>query len=369
MSETHWPFRYELMDGLRGLAALAVVLFHLGLMEGGHYAVMLFFVISGYCIAAATETCRRNGASFGSFMRRRLHRIYPPYFFAIVFFVLTRIGKAMIGAENELHRPLLDWVQNLTMTQWLSLLVEPRAEAVQNPTLLVTAFWSLNYEEQFYLVMALALILATRGVPIRTSVIAVAVVGLAWNLVWPGGWVTGLFIEYWVDFALGVMLFHVLCVEASRTLRRLFVGAVTMLVILCAGHILPWEPDTLQRERAFLDLGVTSAFTLLLYFMRPISATISRLRIWKPVAALGVISYSLYLVHQFNLTVVRTLAERLAPGAALPVRGALMVVAMIGIAAVFWYLCERPFLNRPKGKPAASEGTRTSRRRRIFQGA
>jgi hypothetical protein len=72
-----WPSRYELLDGLRGLAALAVVLHHLRVFDGGHFAVMVFFVISGYCITASAESCRRNGLGFGQFMARRIKRIYP----------------------------------------------------------------------------------------------------------------------------------------------------------------------------------------------------------------------------------------------------------------------------------------------------
>jgi peptidoglycan/LPS O-acetylase OafA/YrhL len=86
-----------MIDGLRGLAALAVVMHHLRVIPVGHYAVMLFFVISGYCIAAAVTAARRSAMSFGSFMWRRLRRIYPPYFFAVAFFVLTRAAKIASG--------------------------------------------------------------------------------------------------------------------------------------------------------------------------------------------------------------------------------------------------------------------------------
>ena len=353
-----WPFRYELVDGLRGVAALAVVMFHLGLMAGGHYAVMMFFVISGYCIAAAAESGRRKGFSFGAFMRRRLHRIYPPYLFAIAFFVLTRLAKLAFTGQNDLHRPLSDWIQNLTLTQWITLLFEPRAEAVQNPKLLVAAFWSLNYEEQFYLVIALALLLAVkRRVPMIAVIGALAAAGFLWNCVWPGGWVTGFFMEYWLHFALGAMLFFALSVYTGRIARGAFVSAVGALTVFCAIRIFPWHAETLLRERAFVELFVACVFTLALFFVRPLSAAISRQWLWKPVAAVGAISYSLYLVHQFNLAVVQKAAERMAPGAWQPLRPILMVALEIGIAVAFWYCCERPFLNRrsPPARPHVEE--------------
>src|SRR5262249_51772589 len=157
---------------------------------------------------------------FATFMWRRLRRIYPPYFFALLFYALTRAVKAASGGNNDLARPWLDWVQNLTLTQWLSLPLHPVADAPQNPTLLVAAFWSLNYEEQFYLVMAGALILALRyrvSMPLLIAVLAG--IGLAWNCAVPGEWITGFFLEYWVHFALGALLFQALCLAPGRLTR------------------------------------------------------------------------------------------------------------------------------------------------------
>ena len=275
-----WSFRYDLIDGLRGLAALAVVTHHLGFAQIGPFAVMTFFVISGYCIAASAEQCRRTGLSVSAFMWRRARRIYPPYLLAIAFYVLTRLLKSGFGGHDDLVRPWLDWVQNLTLTQWVSLLFHPVVYAPENPKLLVAAFWSLCYEEQFYLVMALALLLAVRRrVPIPLVVLALAAVGLVWNTAWPGGWVTGFFLEYWVHFAAGAMLFYVLCVTSGRLARAAFVAAVTVLGLVSLSHvlrILPWHDDGWLRERAYVELTVVCAFVLMLFFVRPVSVAVSR---------------------------------------------------------------------------------------------
>jgi peptidoglycan/LPS O-acetylase OafA/YrhL len=350
-----WPFRFEIVDGLRGLAALAVVMHHLQIVSVGHFAVMLFFVISGYCIAASAETCRRNGVSFRTFMWRRIRRIYPPYFFAIVFYVLTRIVKIASGAHNDLARPWLDWVQNLTLTQWVSLPFHPVADAPQNPKLVVAAFWSLNYEDQFYLVMAVALLISlVRRVPMVSSVLVLAVIGLVWNLLWPSGWITGIFIEYWVHFALGALLFYVLCISSSPAVRYAFIAAVGALGAFCASHIFPWRTDELLTVRVYAELTVVCAFTLLLLFIRPVSAAVSRFPLWRPVAALGAIAYSLYLVNQFNLTFVATVVDRIMPRDWETARLTAMLALQVAVATVFWFFCERPFLNRTppgKGKP------------------
>jgi peptidoglycan/LPS O-acetylase OafA/YrhL len=343
-----WPPRYELLDGLRGLAALAVVLHHLRVFDGGHFAVMIFFVISGYCITASAESYRRNGLGFKQFMLRRIRRIYPPYWLALLFFAVTRVIKASLGAPNDLRRPVLDWVQNLTLTQWLSNLVHPISWPADNPHLLVPAFWSLNYEEQFYLVMALALLLAvTRRIPMVAGVLLLALIGLAWNWSVPGNWICGFFIEFWVHFALGACLYYALCVVADRRVRWAFAGIVLLLGIACAIRLVPWSAGTISDLRSMVELSLLSAFTLCLLVLRPLSQRISRSWVWRPIAALGTISYSLYLIHQFNLNLVATVTLHLLPvDAPYFAQIAVKVALHLCLAGVFWQFCERPFLNK-----------------------
>lgn len=94
-----------------------------------------------------------------------------------------------------------------------------------------------------------------------------------------------------------------------------------------------------------VELAFLSAVLLGLFFLRPYSARINSLAIWRPIAALGAISYSLYLIHQFNLAFVGSIAHRLLPsGSPDFIVTAVKIALHIAVAAVFWYLCERPFL-------------------------
>jgi len=337
-----WPDNYELIDGLRGLAAMAVVASHLGVLDIGHSPVMMFFVLSGYCITASAESCLRGGVSVWQFLWRRLRRIYPPYLFAIAFFACTRLLKAAMGGPNDLSPSAIDWVQNLTMTQGVSMMVTPGLGPADNPTLFVAAFWTLGFELQFYLVMVLCMLLVTRGrIPLAWPMLALAAAGLAWNLVWPGGWVIGLFIEYWLHFALGACLFFVLCRYPGRRVRWVF---ITFLVGV--GLMGAWRLD-LQAEietRVYFELAVSCTFVLALLMLRPVSAVVSRAWWWQPVAAVGTISYSLYLIHQFNITLATSVAN-MVPGPEAE-RVVVMLAVPVAIAAVFWYFFERPFLNR-----------------------
>jgi peptidoglycan/LPS O-acetylase OafA/YrhL len=355
MTAFAWPYRYELLDGLRGVAALLVVMHHLGLVTFGHFAVMAFFVISGYCITASAESCRQRGVGFLAFMSRRVRRIYPPYLCALLFFAATRAVKTASGGHNDLARSALEWLQNITLTQWLSLLAHPLPMSTQNPTLFVAAFWSLNYEEQFYLVIALCLVLATRrNIPMVLPVLVLTGVGLAFNVRHPGNWDCGLFIEYWVHLAMGALLFYVLCKYPNRAVRRLFVASLLTIGIVLALCLAPWGPERLETQRVFVELLVVVSLTLSLLLLRPLSGILAGSRLWQPLAALGTISYSLYLIHQFNLTLLSGVAHWLLPRSSPLLLMSLTELSLhVALAALFWRLCERPFTgNRAPRAPA-----------------
>jgi peptidoglycan/LPS O-acetylase OafA/YrhL len=318
---------------------------------------MIFFVISGYCITASVESCRRSGGGFREFMLKRVRRIYPPYILAIVFFALTRWVKSARNPGFEFKPSVLDWLQNLTLTQWVSTLFHPVQWPSQNHKVFVLAFWSLNYEEQFYLVMGLLLVIAALSrVPMTISVLTLSVVGLVWNWLIPGNWICGLFAEYWLHFSLGSILFYVLCRYTTNVHRSAFLLIVAALGVACLSRVLLHPTNVLFDMRAMIELAFLSVFTLALYFLRPLSAHISGLSLWRPFAALGTISYSLYLIHQFNLTLVDVTAHRLLPANPPHVLLAACLLALhLLLATMFWAVCERPFLRRgPKDRGATS---------------
>jgi peptidoglycan/LPS O-acetylase OafA/YrhL len=276
------------------------------------------------------------------------------------------LGKSARNPNFEFKPPILDWVQNVTLTQWVSTLFHPVQWPSQNHKVFVAAFWSLNYEEQFYLVMGLALVVAILSrVPMIISVLALSVVGLVWNWLLPGNWICGLFTEYWLHFALGSTLFYVLCHFTSKSHRSAFLIIIAVLGIACLSRVLLHATNVLFDMRAMIELSYLSAFTLTLYFLRPLSRGISRLPLWRPFAALGAISYSLYLIHQFNLNLIDTTAHKLLP--ANPPQALLVTVLLslhVLLAAIFWALCERPFLRRSRKHrdvmPSVREGVRTA---------
>jgi peptidoglycan/LPS O-acetylase OafA/YrhL len=364
-----WAERFDLIDGWRGLAALAVVVHHVtGRILIGGPAVMLFFVISGYCIAASADSCKRRGLGFGTFMMRRVRRIYPPYLLSILFWSVTRAIKWSMTGENELARPFTQWVQNITLTQWLTLLPHPQPSAATNHTLFVAAYWSLCYEEQFYLVTGLFLLLSRAvGVSMRSMVLALGVVGLVWNVIFPE-MACGLFIEYWALFGFGVLVFYRLCRMTNPVHRRMV--DIALLVILAASVYLRWfagiawnaDAAGLTREVrvetrvVYQELVIAAGFALFLIATRRFNQAISSAKLYRPLAALGHITFSLYLIHQFNLKLAGSVVTRVLNLVHVPATGpenaptwylfVLQIAFHIALASVFWYFCERPFLNK-----------------------
>jgi peptidoglycan/LPS O-acetylase OafA/YrhL len=320
---------------------------------------MVFFLISGYCITASAQSCLRRGVSFTAYMARRIHRIYPPYLIALGFFAVTRLLRPALTNGPRWHPSWLDWLQNLTLTQWMSIPLHPIGWPDRNPKLFVVAFWSLNYEEQFYIIAGLLLVLALRyGIGLARGILTLAILGLIWDFAIPDGKIYGLFIEYWAHFALGACLYFVLCEYPRSLVWSIFLLSVTSLGVYCAVHAWLWNGADPEAMRVYLELSLLSVVSIALLLVRPLSAFISTSLVWRPIAAIGVISYSLYLVHQFNLHLVATVAGRIVPVAA---PAALLVTAKIllhlSLGTIFWYLFERPFLNR---RPNAVSATRAA---------
>jgi peptidoglycan/LPS O-acetylase OafA/YrhL len=360
-----YPARFETLDAFRGLAALAVVIHHVATVYIGGMAVMAFFVISGYCISGAAASARKHDLGLGGFAWRRVKRIIPPYLLSLAFWAAYRAIKWANGGPNELARPWTDWLQNLTLTQWLTLIPHPVPYPPHNPTLFVGAYWSLCYEEQFYLVMGLLVAVAGLSAWASRWVVAILLVaGLAWNVIEPNK-VYGVFLEYWAPFAFGCLVYYRL-VELPRTNSPaattqtrlaaraidLFLVATTIVAAWCfqrSGGFPSPLPNGDELRSVPGELLTSAAFAIALLLIRHWDSAIARTVLFKPFQWLGKITFSLYLVHQFNLAAA-TKAAGIVLGAGnvdTPVGYTLRVAILVAIGAVFWFCCERPFLNKP----------------------
>jgi len=151
------------IDGLRAVAVIAVMLYHLGVtwIPGGFLGVDLFFVISGYVITRLLldSIQRSGGLDLRAFYKSRLRRLLPP----LVFMILTTTLFIGVWAPDTIKRLLTDTPFSLLgiMNWWLVFRHQDYFEAIGRPPLLQHT-WSLGVEAQFYLVWPLILLLVLR---------------------------------------------------------------------------------------------------------------------------------------------------------------------------------------------------------------
>jgi peptidoglycan/LPS O-acetylase OafA/YrhL len=160
------------IDGLRAIAVLAVIGFHAfpTAVPGGFVGVDVFFVISGFLISTIVFASLNKGSfSFIDFYDRRIRRIFPALILVLAFTWImgwrllypleySNLGKHIMGGAGFLSNFLL-WRDSGYFD----------TEAEQKPLL---HLWSLAIEEQFYLVWPLTLVLTWRFVRARFALIA-----------------------------------------------------------------------------------------------------------------------------------------------------------------------------------------------------
>jgi peptidoglycan/LPS O-acetylase OafA/YrhL len=254
----------------------------------------LFFVISGYCIASSLDSSRRKGTTPGQFLARRLWRIFPPYWASVLIIastvlVLDRLGLDWLhrtGVGLELYSPYdltwRQWFGNITLTEtW-----RPLVGGVSHSLLLNRVAWALCYQEQFYLVCFLALILAPKRLFAALGLATIAIIGfqaISYDL-GRTDYSRGLFPDLWHEFAVGLALYwRINYAESTLSKRAVELGLVILCAIGFAAH--------LTTTVAATGFGL---LLLVCYRWDDLIARIGRL---DPLRACGRRSYAVYLVH------------------------------------------------------------------------
>jgi peptidoglycan/LPS O-acetylase OafA/YrhL len=304
--------RLGTVDCLRGLAALAVVWYHStvgsGVIHGGWLyssgkygwlGVEIFFVISGFIIPYSLHRAGYRVADFGRFLLKRMARLDPPYFAAILFcLALSYLVTLAPGFRGE--RPHYTWGQLAAHVAYINSFVHLRWVNV--------VFWSLGIEFQYYLLIGLAFpLLIARGCGVRFGFLGLLL------LVSASIRDEALLFRYLPLFVAGILAFQSRVGLIST--RGLLAGLAATAI---AGPI--------------AALGVATA--LVIRFVEIPSSKVTRF---------GSISYSLYLLHVPIAGKIMNLGGRFAHST--PALGALLVTAVgasILAAAIFYRFVELP---------------------------
>lgn len=367
-------YRYQTLDAWRGLACVLLVIYHstmhvnakadlgtsgwskLGFLlvtatKQLNVGVPIFFVISGYCIMATLDARRRNGDGLGVYVWRRLHRIYPPYWVALLISALV-IGlgerfvwpglwtRSSFKMNSPLSLSLTEWLGNLTLTEsWRYHLTGGRDRY------LIGHAWTLCSEEQFYAIAGMILFLAPRRMFQATLAITVSI---PFIVVW--AYRNGLSLEgtviggEWFFFAAGIAAYY-------RNHHAGPVGSKLTFILLAVSPFLPLLDS---RRLLFADpnlrfnwvLAMMSA--LLLTSLHRYDAPMSQWRCLRPLSYCGKICYSLYLIHPLVTTAIGHAFYRWGfrgNWETVLVTVPVSMTLSLAFGAGFFYLIERHFLN------------------------
>jgi peptidoglycan/LPS O-acetylase OafA/YrhL len=354
--------QFRTLDAWRGFAALSVVAVHaigpvhdqvpveqrnallrFG-MEGG-IGVPIFFVISGYCIAQAAVSCRGGTSPLRAFAKRRLRRIFPPYWIAALLFVLhdgaaqVLQNLGVIGASKAAGHAVLSqgwsyWVANASLANY-----PLRQEH------LVTVGWTLSYEVAFYAIVG-AFLWATRSCAETTfltalhalsgACAAVLIVRPDWA-VYPT--------DFWPLFGLGVLVFD-LSRRRTGPWPWIVAGVVALLSLVVALENLRWGVG-LRGMVGMRTYGPALLTAAILVATKPFDERISANRVVRVLGKVGFMSYSIYLTHILAMGVIHHAARVTGMLQSAPIAVAAGAAAAgLAFGVVFFRFAERPFLRR-----------------------
>ena len=245
------------IDGLRAIAVIAVMLYHLDFtwIPGGFLGVDLFFVISGYVITRLLldSIARSGGLDLRAFYKARMRRLLPP----LAFMMITTAIFIGIWAPETARRFASDspFAFIGAMNWWLVFRHTDYFDSIARPPLLQHT-WSLGVEAQFYLVWPLILLLVLRylgknKIPGAALIIA-AVSGI-----------TLLVVSFQVDAANARQISHVYFGTDTHSIG-LFLGAALAV---------SWIPQNLKadvdkRAQDFIDgIGVIGFIGIIATFL------------------------------------------------------------------------------------------------------
>lgn len=349
--------RQPALDGLRGLSVLLVLCFHGGWdwMTGGYVGVSVFFTLSGFLITRLLlDEHRATGRiDLGRFWSRRVRRLMPAALACVVVVLLAKAAGAFdstIGLRTDVLGALgqvANWVALSGTTSY--------AEQIAGAAGPLDHFWSLAIEEQFYWLWPLAMLWVVRrrrpAVTLVLMALVAGVTGFVVAAVWGGD------AAYWAtparagEILVGAAAAGMLHARRSPLPRGTWVvGPSALLVIVYAAVTWPSSSGPAYEGWLAVFALASCALVVSLTVPSPWASAFS----WRPLVALGTVSYGVYLYHWPVFLFLRR-----ADGHADAGTFVLQVAVTVAIAALSYLVVEQPIrrgVALPRRDPAFALG-------------
>jgi peptidoglycan/LPS O-acetylase OafA/YrhL len=356
------------LDGLRALAVLAVLAYHLGepWARGGYLGVDLFFVLSGFLITSLLlEEREETGTiALSKFWARRARRLLPALFVMVAAVMVFVVLEGQFGQTDFVAAIDLSALRSqafatlLYVANWQQILVHHSYFAQFSAPSPLDHTWSLAIEEQFYVAWPLVTLgLLAKGLAQRRRLgitvsvaIAVASTALMAILFTPGGDPTRVYFGTDTrlgDLAVGTLLAWLTARRPEtpeRVASLLRVAAPLALAGLLALMVTAGNagqfPSDFMFEGGFLGASILCA--IVLADVRREGSVLAKVFSVRPLVAIGLVSYGIYLWHWPVIV--------LATPASVGVSGTSLLLARLGIIAAFvlasYFLVELPVRRR-----------------------
>ncbi|HEY4939929.1 MAG TPA: acyltransferase [Rhizomicrobium sp.] len=327
--------KFATLDALRGVAALAVVLFHLSgpLAPEGYLAVDLFFLMSGFVVAAAYEERLLQGWSSGAFLLVRLKRLWPVYAAGVVLGLLCIAAIRWLQPGAGFSFPPASLAQVFAM----SLLLLPQLVAYDGPAFpFNSASWSLSVE--LFGNLAYAALARSLRTPILIVFAAAGLAGLV-LVAWRTGSLdagvaygdlAGGYVRFLFSFSVGVLLHRL------HAVGRLPVLTLHWCIPLLGAAASFTALGGVGGMRDIVVVSLVYPAVLVAALHNPVSPRLTRAFAWT-----GAVSYPLYILHPPVVQAVQVLAAGRYYAAA----SVVLAVAVVALAALTNRYFDQPVQN------------------------
>ena len=300
-SKTSQASRWQFLDAIRGLAALAVVFQHILWYQSpafenvfstfwspGRFGVVAFFLVSGFIVPRSLE----QRGDVKAFWSSRFFRLFPPYWFSLLFIGLLSLTGVPALTKVSLGSPI-HWVANLTMLQGFAHIPDINPVA-----------WTLGLEMVLYFAITVAFM---RGFLKQTWLIATSLLFLigassiilpaVFHIRFPAGAAA-----VFGSIVAGLALFRWFTGDLKK-LDGLLITALCVVVTIASSMVnyLPTRSaaDPLQPTQFCAIFSAITGYAFFLVMLKARNLTFPNWMLW-----LGKVSYSLYLLHPIALAIV-----------------------------------------------------------------